>query len=81
MKHIGDILAIHQLWYGTPLGVIVAVSMQPGNLLPNVPTGQVLLKLDFNNPYNRVKMDNVLKSVIQNSPEIFTFMLPHSLSI
>ena len=55
--------------------------MQPGNLLPNVPTGQVLLKLDFNNPYNRVRMDNVLKSVIQNSPEIFTFMLPHSLSI
>ncbi len=84
MQRMGSLLAPLQLGYGTPLGVEVAAH-SARLYLSNLPSDQVLLKLDFKNAFNSVRRGMMLESIEEFAPELFPdlfscYSAPSSLS-
>ena len=66
------LLAPVQLGFGIKHGIEAAV--HGGSLyLQNVQRGQTMLKLDFNNAFNTLSRDELLRAVKEQAPELYPF--------
>ena len=79
MQRMGSLLAPLQLGYGTPLGA-EAAAHSARLYLSNLPSDQVLLKLDFKNAFNSVRRDKMLEAIEEFAPELFFFFFPYLFS-
>ena len=73
MQRMGSLLAPLQLGYGTPLGA-EAAAHSARLYLSNLPSDQVLLKLDFKNAFNSVRRDKMLEAIEEFAPELFPYL-------
>ena len=73
MDAMGELLAPRQLGYGTALGCEAAVHATR-LYLRNLQSGQVLLKLDFENAFNCIRRDKMLQAVSDLAPELAPFV-------
>ena len=69
MQRMGSLLAPLQLGYGTPLGA-EAEAHSARLYLSNLPSDQVLLKLDFNS----ARRDKMLEVIEEFAPELFPYL-------
>jgi Reverse transcriptase (RNA-dependent DNA polymerase) len=76
-SHVSDraaaLLAPRQLGVGTPRGAEGAVHATR-RYLQTLPSGYVLVKLDFRNAFNSLCRDRLLQCVAQSFPEIYRFV-------
>ena len=73
MQRMGSLLAPLQLGYGTPLGAEAAAHSARLDL-SNLPSDQVLLKLDLKNAFNSVRRDKMLEAIEEFAPELFPYL-------
>ena len=74
MEEMTELLAHRQLGYGVSGGaeaVVHAARQYVSNLQP----GDAVVKLDFRNAFNLVRMDKMLKAVKTLTPEIYRFSI------
>ena len=73
MQRMGPLLVPPQLGYGTPLGA-EAAAHSARIYLSNLPSDQVLLKLDFKNAFICVRRDRMLEANEEFAPELFPYL-------
>ena len=70
---VAALLAPVQLGFGIKHRIETAV--HAGRLcLQNVQRGQAMLKLDFNNAFNTLSRDELLRAVKEQAPELYPFV-------
>ena len=73
IHYVGSSLSPLQVGCGVPLGC-EAAAHATRIYLQNIPSDHILIKLDFQNAFNSLRMDKMLDAVKNVVPEIFDFV-------